>query len=869
MATIIIKVDDKQALEALRRLNDSIDKTGRKAEKGFDKAGLSIGATAGIVGTLSTEFIQLAKVAATAFLEITKGAINLNKEAELTRLSLIAIFEGNEKAADAFIDTIGDLATKLGTSRTELTQLAKGILPDVGSIEGTAELLENVIVLGRDAGQNIQSIRIATEEALGGNLSSLQRRLNIAPAVIDSIIEYNKTMTLADAINKGLAERVKDTGIGVEVTADSFVSLEGAIRSQFETLQRELGVAPFEELKEQARAFLELFEEKGPDITRIAKAFGDLAANVIEFVGTNLTEFIDSIDFEGVEDLVDALSETFDAAELLLDVLSDIGELDFNDLVASLTELIENTKAELEAIAEFSARARAEIAFTVAQAKVLGVGGKLFADAEKEAEALAAGMAAFNAVLEETDKAFDKFDESQVESTQRTKDRRKAIEDTTEAGLAEGKALLDNKKALEDLADAQAEAAKAQEEISKKTTEFEEDQAKRLTAIIRKEADRRFDDAVKAAQRREDIARKNVDAIEDIFRKNEQAISDAATDLSRDEQDIARKGARDRRDIERSAANERLDVERNFRQELQNIQRQFNQSAQDAERTNDAQAFLQAVRARDEQIEVAKSERDVGVVDVGRNAQEQRAALKVQLAQEVEDTKIANTRKLEDLQQRLNQEFEAQAIKNERDLEQQAIQEQRQQEKRNLDAQRTLEDFERTEAEKQTKLNTSLEKQFALLEAAKAKEIELTARTEAEKTSIVEAAAKQRLDALRRVAETAEAVSERSQTGRRSTDRLAALERGPTRGLLAGGPVSAGETVTVGEGGIEAFTAPANGFIIPNQAMFSPPGAASGMGANVNNSRNLNVGQMGINPGDGILSRMVQNEVSKMLELRG
>lgn len=838
MATIIIKVDDKQAIAALRQLNDSIDKTGKKAEKSFDKAGLSIGATAGIVGALSTEFIQLAKVAVTAFLDITKGAINLNKEAELTRLSLIAIFEGNEKAAAAFIDTIGDLAIKLGTSRTELTALAKGILPDVGGIEATAELLENVIVLGRDAGKNIDSIRIATEEALSGNLKSLGLRLNIPGKTLRSIREYNKSMSLADAINKGLKERIIDSGISAEVTADSFTTLEGEIRGQFETLQRELGVAPFEELKEQAQAFLELFEEKGPEITRVAQAFGDLAANVIEFVGTNLISFIEGIDFEGVEKLVDGFNDAVDAGKLLLDVFFDLDDATpFNSLIAGLTKVVEKLKeaaiagAQLGAIVE--AKAARDTAEALKAAELSGFGietpeGKRiapflvkgFLTVAENAEIAAAGQDAFNAVMNESLEAFEDLDEAQEKSTKRTEDRRKVVKDTTAADIAAGEAVLANKKALAELADAQAAAGKAQEEISKKTAEFEEDQAERLTKFLKKEVDRRIDDELKAAQQRENIALNNTQAIESIFLRNRQAIADV--DLTAEEEEIALKGARERRDIERNSANERLNIERNFRQELKRIRDQFNQDAEDAERNNDAQAFLRASRARDRQVDEAKISRDESLIGVDVRAKEQRAELKIQLKNEVEDARSANAEKLASLQNRLDQELERQALKNKQELERQDIKEQQLAERRDAAFIRDIAALEQAELEKQAKLTESLSKQLAAIEAAKTKETEVTAQAEAQKTAIVEAEVAKRRTALAAQA----AAQEQAGAG--------AVPLAPTRrdlGALTpfqlGGRPPVGRPIKVGEAGPEIFVPDSAGTIIPNNAIFSPPAQPS------------------------------------------
>ncbi len=843
-------IDISPALAALKKLRAAIGLTDKKAAEGFDRSeaaskqardelgrfvatgttlGDSIGALANPLGiaiasvtALSAAFVTLAAVATQAFINITKEGIALNKEAEITKLSLTQIFEGNEKAADAFISTIGDLAIRLGTSRQELTGLAKGILPDVGSIGGTEQLLENVIVLGRDAGQSIQSIRIATEEALSGNLSSLGRRLNIPRKTLDSIEEYQKEMSLADAINKGLGERILETGISVDVTADSFSTLQGRIEGARENFKILLGTAPFEELKEQAQDFLVTLEKQGPEINFVAEAFGDLASNVIDFVGSGINEFIASIDFQKVEQLVDSFNGAVAAGQLLFDVLFDLP--DTADGLTELTLVFEEIRFELVRLSQVAAKSK--IVFTAAAKSLLLLNQLRKADVSGALKTLndiqedvATAEERTAAAAKNSTAAFERYEQRIKSIRDAQGERRDTTDDATSADLAAGDAILAERERLEELADAQAKAATAQEEISKKTAEAEAERQKKLTDIMRKEADTRFDDAVKAAQRREDIARKNVDALEDIFRKNEQAISAAAKDLSQEEQDIARSGGRDRKQIERDAANERVDIERNFRQELRRIQNQFNQDAADAERNNDAQAFIAAVRARDEQVQVATEDRDVSVEEAGINAERQRETLAVSLAAEVEDANIANARKLESLQTRLNQELEAQAIKVVREFEAETIKEQRLKEQRDLALRRQLEDFARTEAEKLAKLQESLAEQIALVEAAEQKQIEITAAAEGAKTSIVEAEAARRRAILG---------AQQEQRGAAARGRSAL---GGEKQFGAGGRPPIGEPVVVGDRGPEIFVPDRAGTIIPNDAIFSPPAQPSPAGA--------------------------------------
>ncbi|MHC4749531.1 MAG: hypothetical protein ACYTFW_06605 [Planctomycetota bacterium] len=866
MATIIVEVDAKQAEAALKKLNSSIDNTGKKAQKGFDGAGASIGALAGPigvatvgVGALTAAFVQLVNVAVTGLADITAEGVELASGLETARITFTNILGGNAEAAETFLKRLNQQSLQLGVKFSELSGFAKALLPDTESVDQFDRLTKVAVTLEKsDPDKTFDDVRIAIEGALSGDFVSLQDRFDLPKTTIQNIKNLQAELGPVEGIVAGLTAEFERTGQNLESFADTYAATVSRIEARTDTLKSVLGEPVLDALTEELSLFDSLLAENSDDIQIFVAQIGDMIAAVTDFIGTGLNDFLATIDFSQLEDLGITLQQTLAAVELIIDVLFEVP--DSKDGIDRLTASIRELRNSLIAVAEFAGRVKLALEGTLILAKAV------FQLKTGDIAGSFESLKDFTGLLDperikqsadETDAAFDRFKKRLVDISETQKERRQELErgpgDPT---------LIDAELEKKNAQKAAQEAEAAQKEIDAAQLKAAEDREKKLTDIQRREAQKRFDDEVKNAQKREDIARKNADALEDIFRKQDQRIAEASEDLSREEEDIARDGARERRQIERDAANERVEVERNFRQQLQDIQRQFNQSAQDAERANDAQAFLQAVRARDEQIEVAKSERDVDLEDVGRGAQEKREDLRTELAQEVEDAKIANARKIEDLNLRLQQEIEAQAIKNERDLEQQAIQEQRQKEQRDLAAQRALEDFERTEAEKQEKLNESLEKQFAILEAAKVKEIELTAMAEAEKTKIVAEEMERRARAL------AEAEEEAEQT---SLPPLAAgiAPPGGITPMATGGPIAAGQTALVGEGGPEVFTAPATGHIIPNQTMFSPPSAAMPMAANINNSRNLSVGQMGINPGDGVLSRMVQNELSRFMEILG
>jgi hypothetical protein len=849
MATIVVNVDQTDVIRALREINQNIDRLARRGEQGFNRLGGSIGVTAGIAASLTNTFIEMGRRAVEAILDITAGAIELNKEAELTRKSLIQIFKGNEAAADAFIVQIEELAVKLGVSRTELTSLAKGILPNVGDIQTTVDILSSLIPIGRDAGQQFASIRLAIEEAVsGGNLKSLQRRLNIPPEVLKKAERYAESIGEAAGLAKALKEFAEDTGVNIEATAGSFAVLVGQIGGEITGLQRTLGRETFEELKEQAESVLEIFADKEEDIEDLALAFGGLSAKIAEVVGTNLIDFIEGLDFQKIVATINEFERALDAVNLIFKLLTTSSKEARGEL-----EGTEKTTGKLRdnilVLAKAVALTKATFAELGATLNNLGTIYNVFVRNISPEEALSQFEdldTAFEDSLKGSLELFEDFEDQSRATEQAIEDRTKATEEGTEAEIKAGEAALRRAKALERLEKLEADATQAQDRINDKREDQAEASQERLNKILLDNSRKRLEDEIKNAQKRVDIATRNAQRIDDIFRRNAKRRTGVAKDLNRDEQDILRNASRDREDLEKDSAQTRINIETDFRQELRKINNEFLQDAQDAERNNDAKAFLEALRAKDQQVSAAKLRRDENIQSAQQESKAQREELDNGIKRQIEDARIGNQRKLEDLQAALSLQLEEQRLNNERQLEAQTLFEERQAEQRQRAFDNELSDLARNNERKAAQLEENL-----------AKELEIVKKFERAKADFA-------ISEAQRVAErTAEIRIRRGTRG--EIEGAGAVSS--VRDLETGGVVGGGESVTVGTAGPETFIPSTSGTIIPNQGGFSPPISALLGGGNVDNSRSLNIGQVGINPTEAILSQIVRNEMTRMLEL--
>lgn len=798
-------LNNEEVLKALRKIERRLEDLADEGEKAFNniggisgKAGVAIGAVSGVVTELTGRLIDLASEAARAYGAMLENGIELNRQAEALTISLTNIFGGSQEAATAFLSLVDEAAVRLQTDVQGLRELSKAILPDVGDVQGTLDLLEQAVILGKDAGQNADGIRIALENALSGDFVSLQDRLNIPRQSIQRIRELSEEVGTAAALTEVLGERVERAGLSAEAFAATFDARLVTVQSFGRELQQAFGEGTFETLKDRLGDALAVFEDNREDIQQAASALGDVNAAIADIVATGIVDFIASIDFERVEKLADSFFNLVEQGRLLADVLFDIG--DSGDAIDGLTFIVDQLARALRTAAELGALVKATFESItlddLAVALTTNNPVKLLEAINKTAEDGVFSQEKFRESMENSLSAFDRSNERIAKQAKRIRERNQAATDTGDVDLT---------LPAQDIEAAGAEIEAAQEEVNDKRAELEEDLQEQLLDIQRDGERQRIDDEIRNAQRREDIARRNADKLDDIAVRNNQRIEDAARDLNRAEEDIAKDQSLRRIEIDKNAAERRADIERDFRQELERIRENFLFNAQEAERANDAQRFLQLQRQNEREIEQARDKRDESLVESERTRQREVEDAREQAAQELEAAREKNRRVLEDLQIRLERELEAQRIANERQLEEQSIAEQRQAEQRAREEARKLEDFRRAEEQKRAALEESLAEQLAMIEEFNSKQID---------------SAKSTAD---RIAEIYKGVEEQAERGSSAPQGVYAGNPFGDLFRAEGGPVAGGQPYIVGEQGPELFVPNQAGQIVPNRVMYSPP----------------------------------------------
>jgi hypothetical protein len=302
----IFNVDDKElasalenATKALRAYEKALRNAGKKTST-FSK-NLSLAATGGIglatiaVSGLTSAFTSLASSATSAFVEITKGGVALNQQFELSEKVFSNVF-GDPNLGEATVDFLNETSDRLRIARKDALGFAQVILPKTGGLDEFTELLRLTDIQVDSTGKSFDDLRFSIQNALAGQFESLKDLFDLDPTQITRIQELTPSLGVAAAVAKVLGEEFARLG-----KTDISGTLETNIKdlnTRFSNLQATLGKPTFEQLRVQSDNLLQSLDRNQEGLERTAIALGEVTANVVELVGTEIVEFIDSLDFK-------------------------------------------------------------------------------------------------------------------------------------------------------------------------------------------------------------------------------------------------------------------------------------------------------------------------------------------------------------------------------------------------------------------------------------------------------------------------------------------------------------------------------------------------------------------------------------------
>lgn len=807
--------DVENVLKSLEGRFFQFEKSGDKAMKGLGRSvtkmgGVMRGAVGGAIALLGQAVLQFGTQAVAVFAGVIQASTEMAGAFDVTKRKFVSIFDGAEDQADAVMDHIGQRAAQLGIDLNDALGAGAAFIPDLAEAEDPIKQLDNLLGAFRGLAietpeQGIAGARFAIEEAMSGNLKSLRARFNFIPVELRMVKEAQKelgeTIGLIEGINKVLERR----GVNVEAGAESLAGAASMVQFAVSKLQIEMGRPIADAMTKSLSELGETLAGKSDDLQLLAGSIGDVVANVIDFLATNVNEFLKDFDVAGLQEMVISFGKMVNQVLVLGDILLDLelGEGIFDDItwlfgkleqaLETLNQIVALVKGAQSAVSSFTdaislfSKEQTERTtlfgnFEVALPKI----NKDFLDFGKGAKA---GQDAFKESMLDSLDAMDKGNQRLQKNAEALDARKDALGRDTAAALENAAATIKGKAASEGAQSALEKLGLTEKQITK----IHKDAASTLQD--RNNIEKRF------SQERADNHRKSMEEIEDIEQQHKLNIQQAETDLSISSRNIALKHGQERSDAETDLRRQLINIEQDYQNELDRIARQTKLSLESAEVSQDALAFVEALKQQEVAEEEAALTRDEAETGARTTNEQRLADLEESQARERETLQISYQDKLAALQTQLAQEFAEQELADLRKAEQQSISEQRR-----------LEGLAQGQADRLAGLTEGLNaEQLAIVQA------------EAAKLASIESFSKKAQDSLDEIAKKADEVNARiagsSGQGRGSrgessnptspTDRQAAIEenRRAQQGLprRLGGRVTAGISYRVGEVGLEGY----------------------------------------------------------------
>lgn len=838
------KAFDKLAKEAARA-----GKAGQQVGEGISKSaqvsGVQIGAVSGVVQEITRRFIDLGVQALKAFADITKESTQIALGFDTLQSRLIAIFKGSQPAADEAFAFIQKKSRELGI---DLSELSGAFLPKVESLEQFERVAKIATALARSDPNGTGGpvgARIALQEAITGQFNSLQKRFEFDDREIKKVKEAFETSGI-DGFLTAMEEVQEAGGRSFGAFADTAEGALSRVNVQIDQLKGALGVPVVEELKEQFKVLFDVISGREDDLLLIADTFGRVAANIVEIIGTGLTDFLTDLDSEQIveigETFFDITEDVRLLSELLLGVEFPSGFIDGVDAAATKLKEVLETTAKIIALAQAEAarkKAETQEAFKIQTETGIPF---LTSDADR-AKVAAAGQAAYDKVLTESVGAMQDATQATEDNAAATDKRREAIEKAKTATGGDADALLGEAAAARDAAEAAEALAGAQAKVDKAMGEAKQDFDRKLEDIDINAERKRLDILKDFADKRVDAARKNLEKIADIEEKNDRAIEDAKKDKARAFNDAATDLFRAQFKLAKEEAQKEIDVEEDFRDKLAEIRNKFELDAEEAERNRDAVGFLKAMRQRNQEIAEAQKDRQRTIDDTRIEGQRKREELQQQYQFDLIDATKAYDRKREDLRTSLARELDDQREAFAREREEISLNESRKLEEAAIARERDIEDAKLAYDRKLADLQESLAEELAIIAAGNAA-LEEEAKRHASEMAAAEDIRPSRTGG--RAAGLGPVPG--TLTGHIPADRP--THAGP-RPFPVGGPgrpggggprrqygglVNAGQGYPVGESGPELFVPSSNGRIVPNSPILMQ-NLGSSLGGSISNSK--------------------------------
>jgi hypothetical protein len=732
-----------QTRSGVKEVEVSLGQMSQRGGRAFDDVGKSakqsgfvIGLVSGVVQQLVAMLANLARQALQTFASIGQAAIQTNAQFE-TYIVQFQTLLGSTEAAQQRMQELAEFGLKTPFELPEIIQASRQLEVFGGAALATGDNLRMVGDIAAGVGRPFQEVAfwigrmydaLQSGRPWGEAAIRLQEMGALSGDVRARLERLSKAGQDGNEVWKIFTEQVGGRFAGnMDRLSKTFQGIMSNLADFSNWLLRIAGKPAFEEIKDSAERLMAILEKNRPELEKIAEAFGEITANALDFISTQLLDRLETMDFQEVMDMVDALGGMVESARTLAEILPDMHLA--SDFILGVTVIADEFARALLTATQLSAIAGAEIAKQQAieaeSRKIWEKKGGILPSftPEERLQIETAGQEARNQVLRDAVKVFEahegrvRANNAAMNQGQQIADRfRRAHEGVAGAVRAGGEGLDQAAEAMDKLLEKSTNAMlDAVADRQEKVQELEQEHGEKLTEIDQETAERRVEINQQLQDQLAELA-------EETARRRAELIAGADQQLAELEETSARDRAQQETEFRTSQRREQQD----FNREMSRLQFRYLEDVQDAVRRRDARAvedlrkrFLSDKQTRTEDFTTQQ----------GRQRQDHERSLQA--------SRDAEGRRRQEIQRNLAGQL--------RDL-----QDNEARKRRDLQTshQRQLAELEASAAKERARENASYQQRQAALQQALAQRLSAIAKALADERSIDAAHARQLLEAL-------------------------------------------------------------------------------------------------------------------------
>jgi hypothetical protein len=649
---------------------------------------VAVAAVAAAVVKLTQALVQMAKRAAEAFLEFTKGAADSAKAVEVTDRQLGGFLRAPELGT-GYRKLLQDVSFDVGLDLTkDFSRVIVPLARDLDEVEQAAEIAGT---LAHAFQETDDAIANAIKQAAGGHFRPLIERFGLTEFEVSKIEAYQAEFGEFTGVLKGLDEALQFRGLSIENLSGTLQFIQGQMQVVRKQIEITFGEPVRDALSEQFSALFDIVEERKGPLLNFFESLGEAVGGVIEAIGSVLTGFADDVsdqdivDFQtAIENLGGQIEEAVEAAGKLFST----EDRSIVDVAIDLTEALTDVAAKLEEILIiFDGIKKAQDAINF---EIPGVEGlRLFDLIKPDPKGLFPSLGFFGVAAGEVEDLFTTISTGEApdygEKLSRIgkalpgvgqavtllerlgiigEDTGDAIDGLTDAqdknteSTAENKdelaGLIDQQQKyaaqLQDLEELQLRAAAAQEKITEAEQKLTEERYRREGEIRTRFARQDIDALTKRSEDREDLFARHMQRMLQLTDQLNFQREQAGIDFDRKGIDAITKYNDKLEDIQQETSDKKIDIEKKFRERIKDIRAKFDLDAEEAIRRNDAVSLLRIRRRMQLELQQAEEQRDRDIKNAEDVEQQKRDNAKKWLDRQERDLEEAERRKLQDLE---------------------------------------------------------------------------------------------------------------------------------------------------------------------------------------------------------------------------